>query len=155
MTMLRLSAVQAMKVVASRNFRLKDVEFLGFDSIDETKIEALRNGDEDMYAQIDVWAKMKIGYEGDPPESYRVLNAAIMDWVEEHEDELKKAINPKLVPYLKETYSDIDVSDLQDDFDDYIWEDQVDYMPDVNKAGDTIEFEIELVLDIDEPEDEG
>ena len=152
--MLRLSAVQAMKVVASRNFRLTDVEFLGFGSIDETKARSVE--DDDMYAQIDVWAKMKVSYEGDPPESYRVLNAAIMDWVEEHEDELKKSINPQLVPYLKNTYSDIDVSDLKDDFDEYIWEDQVDYMPDVDEAANTIDFEIELVLDIDEPEgDEG
>lgn len=152
--MLRLSAVQAMKAAASRNFRLKDVEFLGFESIDETTVQSVTDGDEDMYAQVDVWAKMRISFEGAVPESYRVLNAAIMDWVEEHEGDLKGEINPKLIPYLKKTYSDIDVSDLDEDFDDYIWEDQVDYMPDVDEEKGAIDFELELVLDIDEPEDE-
>jgi len=151
--MLRLSAVQAMKVAASRNLRLKDVEFLGFESVDETTVEAVADGERDMFAQVDVWAKMRLSFDGAIPESYRVLNAAIMDWVEEHEGDLKKEINPKLIPYLKKTYSDLDTSDLDEDFDDYIWEDQVDYMPDVDEGKGTIDFEIELVLDIDEPED--
>lgn len=152
--MLRLSAVQAMKIAASRNFRFKDVEFLGFESVGETAVEAITEDERDMFAQVDVWAKMRLSFEGAVPESYRVLNAAVMDWVEEHEDELKKEINPKLIPYLKKRYSDLDTSDLDEDFDDYIWEDQVDYMPDVNEDANAIDFEIELVLDIDEPEDD-
>lgn len=152
--MLRLSAVQAMKVAASRNFRLKDAEFLGFDSIDETTVGTIRDGDIDMYAQVDVWAKVRLSYEGALPESYRVLNAAVMDWVEDHEGDLKKEINPKLKAYLEKSYDDLDLSDLDEDFDDYIWEDQVDYMPDVDEDKGTIDFQIELVIDIDEPEDE-
>jgi hypothetical protein len=96
---------------------------------------------------------MSIGYEGDLPDSYRVLNASIMDWVEEHEAELKKVINPKLVPFLKGQYPDVDVSDLQEDFDDYIWEDQVDYMPNPDEEAKTIKFSIELVLDIEDEND--
>jgi hypothetical protein len=154
--MMRMSTVQAMRVLASSSFKLKAVSFDGFESLEETKIGMAQDSDDDMFAQLDVWANMHISYEGDPPDSYRVLNAAIMDWVEEHDDELKKVINPKLVPFIKGRYPDIDVSDLQEDFDDYIWEDQVDYMPDVDEDEKTIKFSIELVLDIDDvADDEG
>lgn len=152
--MLRMSTVQTMKVLASSNFKLKDVSFEGFESIEETRIEERHNSEEDMFAQLDVWANMKISYEGNLPDSYRVLNAAIMDWVEEHDEELKKVINPKLIPFIKGRYPDVDISDLREDFDDYIWEDQVDYMPEVDEDTKTIKFSIELVLDIDEPNDE-
>lgn len=152
--MLRVSTVQAMKVLASSSFKLKDVKFEGFESLEETKVGVAQNSEEDMYAQLDVWANMVIKYEGDLPESYRVLNAAIMDWVEEHEAELKKTINPVLVSFIKGRYPDIDVSDLQEDFDDYIWEDQVDYMPDADEDAKTIKFSIELVLDIEDEDEE-
>jgi hypothetical protein len=152
--MMRMSTVQAMKVLAASNFKLKDVKFEGFESLEETKVETTKDSDEDMYAQLDVWANMSISYEGEAPDTYRVLNATIMDWVEENDDDLKKVINPKLVPFLKGQYPDVDVSDLQQDFDDYIWEDQVDYMPDVDDEAKTIKFSIELVLDIEEPDDE-
>jgi len=150
--MMRMSTVQAMRVLAASNFKLTNVTFVGFESIDETKVEQASDDDEDMFAQLDVWADMSIGYEGEPPDSYRVLNAAIMDWVEEHDEDLKKVINPKLIPFIKGRYPDVDVSDLKEDFDDYIWEDQVDYMPDVDEESKTIKFSIELVLDIEDHE---
>jgi len=150
---MRMSTVQAMKILASSNFKLKDVKFEGFESLEETKVETTEDSEEDMYAQLDVWANMSIGYEGEPPDTYRVLNATIMDWVEENDDDLKKVINPKLVPFLKERYPDVDVSDLQQDFDDYIWEDQVDYMPEVDEETKTITFSIELVLDIEDSDE--
>jgi len=150
--MMRMSTVQAMRVLAASNFKLTNVTFVGFESIDETKVEQASDDDEDMFAQLDVWADMSIGYEGEPPDSYRVLNAAIMDWVEEYDEDLKKVINPKLIPFIKGRYPDVDVSDLKEDFDDYIWEDQVDYMPDVDEESKTIKFSIELVLDIEDHE---
>jgi len=150
--MLRVSTVQAMKVLASSNFRLTKVIFEGFESVEETQ-QTITSDEDEMFAQLDIWANMAIQYEGEPPESYRVLNATILDWVEEHDDDLKKVINPKLVPFLKQKYDDVDVADLKEDFDDYIWEDQVDYMPEVNEDDKTIKFSIELVLDIVEDED--
>jgi len=151
--MLRMSAVQAMRVAAEANFRLGDVSFEGFDSVQETVVEAHDDGDESL-VQFDIWADMKIAYEGEPPDSYRVLNAVIMDWVEEHDEDLKKVINPKLIPFIKGRYPDVDVSDLKEDLDDYIWEDQVDYMSQVDEEAKTIKFSIELVLDIEDPDDE-
>lgn len=152
--MMRMSTVQAMRVLASSSFKLKDVKFEGFESVEETQAQVVDDG-EDMFAQLDIWADMVLSYEGDPPDSYRVLNAAIMDWVEEHDEDLKKVINPRLIPFIKGRYTDVDVSDLKEDFDDYIWEDQVDYMPVVDEDDKTIKFSLELVLDIeDEMEDE-
>jgi len=152
--MMRMSTVQAMKVLAASSFRLGEVTFEGFESLEETKVESAQDGEEESFAQLDVWADMRIGYEGDPPDSYRVLNAAVMDWVEENDEALKKVINPKLIPFIKGRYPDVDVSDLHEDFDDYIWEDQVDYMPEVDEETKTIKFSIELVLDIEDPDDE-
>jgi len=150
--MLRMSTVQAMRVLAASSFKLTDVKFEGFESVEETQASVVDDQDE-LFAQLDIWANMVIGYEGTPPESYRVLNAAIMDWVEEHDGDLKKVINPKLVPFIKEKYQDVDVSDLKEDFDDYIWEDQVDYMPEVDEDAKAIRFSLELVLDIEDEEE--
>jgi hypothetical protein len=77
----------------------------------------------------------------------------LQDWVDDHDEDLKKIINPKLIPFLKEHYKDVDVSDLKEDFDDYIWEDQVDYMPEIDEDKKEIRFVVELVLEVEESED--
>lgn len=165
--MLRTSAVQSMKLLASRNFDLGEVVFKGFDSVDEYESEGTINIKRDNidqeieheYNQLDVWAELSISYTGDCPESYRVLNSMIMDWVDDNEDKLKEIINPELKRFLNLKYPDIDDTDLDTDFDDYIWEDQVDYTPEVDVENNKIDFSVELVLEIvddnmDEDEDE-
>lgn len=153
---MRTSAVEYMKKLASSKLKLKDVEFIDFESIDLSEEGETTVGDNDNQsyeAQIDVEANLRLKYEGELPDSYRVLNGMIQDWVDEHESDLKKMINPKLISFLKDHYKNIDVSDLQEDFDDYIWEDQVDYLPEVDEEKKEIVFMLEMVLDLDEEED--
>lgn len=150
---MRASVVEFMAKKAAENFKLKDFSFTGFENIDVSEENAVNNNDEEFSANIEVWANIKIKYEGEPPDSYRVLNRMLQDWVDDNDEALKKEINPKLVDFLKEKYEEIDVSDLKQDFDDYIWEDQVDYMPDVDEDKKTIDFTVELVLEIEEDED--
>ena len=155
---MKLSAVQAMKALSDQNFKFTNkVDFVGFEGISSTSVEDMSGETQDEYEdlveQLELWAVLSIGYEGVPPEGYRILNSMIMDWIDDNETVIKKLVNPKLIPYLKEKYPDIDVSDLQEDFDDYIWEDQVDYMPDIDEEKKTITITIELVLDIETEED--
>lgn len=155
---MKLTAIEAMKRVAATSFKFGDVSFNGFNDIKKVEVETKtkENGmvEDDQGANIDAWAELSIKYEGEPPQSYRVLNSMIMDWVDDNEAKLKKIINPQLKSYLQKEYPDIDLSDLEEDFDDYIWEDQVDYMPEINESKKKIDFVLELVLEVDEVEEE-
>ena len=159
--MMRVTAVEAAKIVSAASFVLKDdVKFEDFDDVGEMElshtVNVRKNGElseyEQEFNQLDIWAHLSIGFEGEPPNSYRVLNSIIVDWVDEHEADLKKIINPKLISFLKDKFKDLDVSDLKEDFDDYIWEDQVDYVPGIDEDDGRLHFSIELVLDIEDDE---
>jgi hypothetical protein len=161
--MLRVSAIEAAKLVVAASFVLKDdVKFEGFDDVGETElshtVNVRKNGEmseyEQEFNQLDIWADLSLGFTGEPPNSYRVFNSMIVDWVDEHEDELKKIINPKLIPFLKEKFPDLDVSDLKEDFDDYIFEDQVDYVAGIDEEDGRLHFCIEMVLDIENEDDD-
>ena len=149
---MKSSVLEVMKIAAEDHFKLGKAEFDGFDKIDTDPGELELSGDdlEEVADQLDVWAKIRIKYEGDPPENYRVMNKMIMDWVEDNESELSKLINPELIAYLKDQYEDVNVDDLDKDLDDYIWEDQVDYYPDVDEDKKEIKFIVELVLDLED-----
>jgi hypothetical protein len=149
---MKVSVVAAMKQNAAKNLKLKDVSFIDFDSIDMEEMKAsITEADiQEFSATVEVSANLRITYDGEPPDSYRVLNSMIQDWVDDHDEDLKKIINPKLIPFLKEHYKDLDTSDLKEDFDDYIWEDQVDYMPEIDENKKEIRFSLDLVLDVDE-----
>lgn len=147
-------AVEYMAKKAAENFKLKDITFNGFDAINVEEEKKLLDNNSDFSAGIDIWAELSIKYEGIPPESYRILNKMIQDWVDDNEKDIKKIINPKLAPFLKERYDSIDLTDLNEDFDDYIWEDQVDYMPEVDEKSKKITFVIELVLEIEDDEED-
>lgn len=151
---MRASAVEYLAKKASDNFRLKEVSFVGFDKIDIDEENSVDNNDEEFSADIDVWAKISIKFEGALPDSYRVLNRIIQDWVDDHDKDLKEMINPVLSDFLKDNYENLDVSDLDKDFDDYIWEDQVDYMPEVEEDKKKIQFTVELVLEVEEKDED-
>lgn len=151
---MRASVVELMAKKAAENFKLKEVSFVEFEKVDIDEENSVENNDEEFSADIEVWANLSIGYEGNPPDSYRVLNRMLQDWVDDHDEDIKKLVNPKLTEFLKENYDNIDVSDLNQDFDDYIWEDQVDYMPDIDEDKKEIRFTVELVLEIEETEEE-
>lgn len=150
---MKYSAVSYMKKVASKNFKLSDLEFSGFDKVGfEEKIEIAP--EEEYSADIELWADLSLKYEGTPPDSYRVLNGMIQDWVDDNEDEIKKLVNPNLITFLKEQYKEIDLSELDENFDDFIWEDQVDYMVQVDEKSGRVKFTVELVLEVEEEEKE-
>jgi len=142
-----------MKKLASQNFNLGEVIFNGFGHIKQTEVIKLVQDNEeesDSINQLDIWADMSIKYTGVLPDSYRVLNALIMDWVDENENKLKLAININLKEFLTNNYSDLDISDLDENLDDYIWEDQVDYYPEIDEENSLIHFSLELVLDLED-----
>ena len=156
---MRTTEISAFKKIASKNFKLTDVEFLGFTDIgkaDITHTVTVDKGDSGQHNTIfdadmfEIVADLKIKYEGNPPESYRVLNSMIMDWVDDNENDLKKSINPEIKLFLEKEYPEIDTTDLDEDFDDYIWEDQVDYHPSIEEDKEEIYFTLELVLSVEE-----
>jgi hypothetical protein len=147
---MKTTIVELMVRKAADNFKIGKASFVCFEKIDIDEQKIQIDKDEDFSANIEVWALISLEYSGIPPNSYRVINRIIQDWVDEHESELKKIINPKLGSFLKDNYQDIDVSDLNADFDDYIWEDQVDYLPEIKEKDHKIEITIELVLDVED-----
>lgn len=160
--MMRFFEIEAVKQAASKNFGVRDINFEGFEDVGETELKhtvcVQRNGlfseFENEFSQLDIWAHMSVAYNGEPPESYRVLNSLIMDTVDEFEPNIKKEINPKLKEFLSERFPGIDIEDLNEDFDDYIWEDQVDYFPSIDTDEKRIHFMVELVLEIEDFEQE-
>lgn len=151
---MKVSAVEYMAKKAAENFKLKEVSFSGFDAININEEKELLDKDNNFSAGMDIWAQLSIKYEGTPPEGYRIINKMIQDWVDDNEKKLKSIINPKLIPFLKERYDSIDISDLSEDFDDYIWEDQVDYLPEVDEDNKKINFVVELILEIEDDEED-
>lgn len=159
--MLRVSSIQAAGIIASRNFSFEDLKFEGFEDISETSFrhelsvqkEDTLESYEDEFKQLDIWAHMSVAFKGEPPESYRVLNSIVLDYVDDKESEIKKEINPKLKKFLSDQFLEIDVEDLDEIEDDYIWEDQVDYFPGVDPEDNRLHFFIELVLELDDDEE--
>jgi len=157
--MLRMSAIEAAKMVCAASFVLgADPRFEGFDDIGEmmlSNMTSLRDSGElseyeQEYMQLDISAHLSIGYTGELPDSYRVLNSIVLDWIEEHQEDLKNLVNPNLIPFLKDKFKDLDVSDLKEDFDEYIFEDQVDYNVCIDEEEGRLHFCVELVLDIED-----
>jgi len=151
------TTLQLLKKMASDGFKFSDLIFHGFGSIKAAERSALSiedaEEDEDSENQLDIWADCSLGYEGAPPDSYRVLNMMVMDWVDANEQDLSKAINPRLKKFLENTFPEIVTDDLDENFDDYIWEDQVDYFPEIDEEEKRIKFSLELVLDLETEED--
>ena len=160
--MMRMSAIEAAKQVTSKKFAVRNMTFEGFEDVGESSLQhtitVRRNGQlseyEDEFNQLDIWAHMSMAYSGEPPESYRVLNSMVLDIVDEYEQEIKKEVNVALKDFLQERFPGIDLSDLDEDFDDYIWEDQVDYFPGIDPEDNRLHFMIELVLQVDDDESE-
>ena len=147
---MRYTAIQVMKKLAAEKFKLSDLEFAGFDHVDTTMASEMMGSKEDTEAQVDMWADFTLRYEGEPPDSYRTLNAMIMDYVDDHEKEFKEVIAPKLVPWLAEQYKGADLSEIEQDPGDFIWEDQVDYLAEIDEDKKKVRFTVELVMDISE-----
>lgn len=137
------------QINASQSFKIKsEFNFLNFDDI-TTDVQ----DDEKAPEHIEIWAAVKIHYEGKVPDSYRALNFIIGDWVTENQKALTQVIHAKLKGHFSELYPDSDVSEITAETDSAIWEDQLDYMPRVDEEDKSILIEIELVLEAEPIED--
>jgi hypothetical protein len=133
------------KLNAAQKFKISDdFEVTGFEDMTE-EME-----DQD---SMEMWATVKLTHGGDLPESYKVLNLMIGDWVEAHADSLTETIHGKLREYMEEKYPGSDHTALEQTEDSVIWMDQLDYMPQIEDDG-TITIEVEIILHAEGDEEE-
>jgi len=131
-------------VNAQQQFRLSDTfEFIEFDDLTDLTLHE----DEAVPDELEIWAKVKVPYEGTLPESYRVLNILIGDWVEKNLMGLTDLLHTELQGHISEVYPESDSSELADPENTSIWTDQVDFMPTVNEEQKYIVVELEMVLE--------
>ena len=132
-------------VNAIKNFKIKDeFEFIDFDDITPDAMSE----DSPIPEHIEIWAAVKIFYEGTIPESYKTLNLIIGDWVTSHTKSLTKVIHQQLKTHFTSAYPNSDHSEISEDSEDSaIWEDQLEYMPRINEKENYMIIEIELVLE--------
>lgn len=129
-------------VNAAKKFKIKDnFEFISFDDITH-EVGGLKNESE----SIEIWAAVKIFYDGVLPDSYKALNLIIGDWVEKNRTELSKVLHSELKTHFEEKYKDSDSGDLDELDKSAIWSDQLDYMPANIEDEKALAIEIELVL---------
>jgi hypothetical protein len=129
-------------VNAANNFKIKDnFEFISFDDITHEM-----GGLKDEPESIEIWAAVKIFYDGKLPDSYKALNLIIGDWVEKNNTELSKVLHFELKDHFKEKYKDSNTEDLEKLDNSAIWLDQLDYMPSQVENKKALIIEIELVL---------
>jgi hypothetical protein len=131
------------QIEATKNFNLQDkFEFVEFNDVSYEEIQEKNEFPE----TLEIWARVNVPYTGNPPESYKVLNLMIGDWVEEHLELLTETIHKKLKDHFSENYPDSDTSELDSLDETVIWTDQLDYMPEDIEDKKTMDIEIELVL---------
>jgi hypothetical protein len=127
---------------AAQKFKITDkFEFDEFDDISAGHIKETNEIPE----TLEIWAAVKIHYDGELPESYKALNLLIGDWVEKHTSQLTPVLFRELQKHFKKNYEG-DFSDLEKSEESPIWEDQLDYMPRADKKDNSMTIEIELVL---------
>lgn len=136
-------------VNAAKKFKIKDkFEFISFDDI-TNEVGGLKNDPE----SIEIWAAVKIFFEGQLPDSYKALNLIIGDWVEKNTPELSKVLHSELKTHFEEKYKDSNSDDLDELDNSAIWQDQLDYMPSNIEDEKALAIEIELVLHAEPIED--
>ena len=132
------------QIHANQNFKLKDgFTFMQFDDITSESLTE----ENPIPDHIEIWASVKIPFEGVVPESYKILNLTIGDWVAQNEPKITKVIHNELKKHFKLHYPNSDISELDGGEDTCVWLDQLDYMPRVDDTEKTLTVEIELVLD--------
>lgn len=137
-------------VNAAQNFSLKNnFEFIAFDDITAEHIEEMQETPE----SLEIWAAIKVPYTGELPDSYKVLNLMIGDWVESNLEKLTQTLHDELKKHFTANYPESDASALDQMEDTAVWLDQLDYMPDVDEDKKTMQIEIELVLNAESNEE--
>lgn len=134
---------------AAKKFKIKkEFEFIGFEDITSDYVKE-HNIVPD---SLELWAAVKIFFDGELPESYKALNLMIGDWVETNVKSLTETIHKELEEHIKTFYTEA-TYDLDDPEDSSVWLDQLDYMPLEVEDEKSLIIEIELVLNTETPED--
>lgn len=137
-------------VNAAKKFKIKDdFKFISLDDVSSEHIEE----HEAVPELLEIWAAIKIFYEGELPESYKTLNLIIGDWVNKNVASLTKVIHKELKEHFTTFYEDSRLEELEQVEDTAVWTDQLDYMPVMNEDDKSIIIEVELVLHAEEVED--
>jgi len=142
--MYRNSKVLELKTAASKSFAIKNPEIKEIHDAGNTELHGLEP------ETFDIFAQMSADFEGAVPDSYRALNALVLDWVEENKDKLTEMIAPKVIEHYDHEGSEIDTSNFEKNKKGFIWEEQVDYMPMIDDGKGKLFFELELVFDIED-----
>jgi len=131
------------QINASRNFSFKDnFEFIEFEDITPEYIEEHGSVPD----TVELWGVIKIYYDGQIPESYKILNLMIGDWVEKNVDALTENIHTELKKHFSEYYPESDHTALDQVDDSAIWTDQLDFMPIINPNDNSLTIELDLIL---------
>ena len=135
---MRFYEVQAVKTANTSKFKILTPEFRELhDTLNEEEFDG---------EHYDAYIQLSAKYEGEPPQNYRVLNSFIMDYVDENKQALEKLLVDDIVKHFSSEESPIDPTSFKDEAQDYLWEEQVDYMPQVDEENKVIYFGVELVL---------
>ena len=137
------------QIYAKKNFKISDkFEFHSFDDI----TPEILTEEAPVPDHIEIFAAVKVFYEGVLPESYKTINLLISDWVVENTKKLTPVIHTHLKGHFNTLYPQSDLSEMEGTEETSIWEDQLEYMPRINEEEKSIIIEIELVLEA-EPQD--
>jgi hypothetical protein len=129
------------QVQAQKSFKISDdFTIRGIEEVSE-EVDSVPD-------QLELWAAVDLKFSGNIPDSYRVLNAIIGDWVEAHEEQLDKAVHPVLIKFFEDYYPDSDLSEIREKFENTpIMTDQADYMPRTEEGSSTLTIEVELIVE--------
>lgn len=134
-------------VNAAKKFKIKDdFEFVNLDDVSSEHIEEHKAVPD----LLEIWAAVKIFYDGEIPDSYKSLNLIIGDWVNKNIKPLNDVIHDELKEHFNTFYEDSSLEDPEDIEDTSIWKDQLDYMPIIDEKKKSMMIEIELVLHAEE-----
>jgi hypothetical protein len=147
-----MSLLDFVRIINStQNFKIHDdFKFVDFEDMTFETMDA----NVTLPTSMEIFAEIKISYDGEPPESYKALNLIIGDWVEKNVDSLSNVIHGKHKEHVDKNYPDSDTTDLNDEETTALWMDQLDYMPQINEDKKEIAIEIELVLHAEPLEEE-
>ena len=130
-------------VNAAKKFKIKDnFEFISFDDVSSDFIKEHGSVPE----VLELWAALKIFFDGEIPESYKTLNLIIGDWVNKNIKPLTEVVHKELKEHFKTFYEESEIEDLDQVEDTAIWTDQLDYMPVLNEDDKSLVIEMELIL---------
>ena len=139
-------AEQLAKAVASSSLKLS--QDLTLQEIHDGGSRAANEGEIDPSDFI-VMADVSVPFTGEVPDSARILNAIVTEWVMANAQAVDAAIRQPVGDYLAEYYPEIDLGSVLGSENLLIWEDQVDYRAAYNQEDNLIHFTVETLLDLE------